>query len=538
MAKAAHGAAFEAGATIHDVAAALCAIANSAPSSFAFRSGGTDRAAEDRARLLVDRAAAHVYPQVDPRVVDCQLLDSRWFVVSVSATYDGDCGPRRTASGCGYRVREGVLEACSGDDVSAARKAYFRQWKEHIRDARLIVAGLYLRNTERRPRRAFVAGSGVAVTAAVCGLDELYAYLALPFDGSWIIVGRVAAPKWIEAAGFVSTSPPPQVTNGHEAYALTHSKGVRFTRTMEETGRVSLLAHRLSFRERDGVVDPRSIEMEDLGVEADSDGTAEVTQLADIAASIAAATAEVQAACAANEGVSADIARFRNTGEDCFRRPPGAIRALRKVRDETCPLEAVVEGQQLPWREGPRVEFKAKINIAADVTPETKTQTTTERLRQIIAAMANTHGGAVLVGVSDDGTVLGAPKILSHVRLTQFAPAFPSDAIACRELPVATSSKAAAPTMAADWWKAPPKPPTTAAKGSAPADDQQKVVTVIRVIMGTAPFHLTGGTVDSAPMARGAASTVALSALTMVERIVADRARREEAKRARDEDFE
>ena len=90
--------------------------------------------------------------------------------------------------------------------------------------------------------------------------------------------------------------------------------------------------------------------------------------------------------------------------------------------------------------------------------------------------------------------------------------------------------------MPANWWKA------TRNVDDEDGDEGQPaafiaggVVTVIRVAATTAPFHTTGTSVDSAPMARGAASTVALTVPALVERLVADAVSRDEVKRPRDE---
>ena len=60
------------------------------------------------------------------------------------------------------------------------------------------------------------------------------------------------------------------------------------------------------------------------------------------------------------------------------------------------------------------------------------------------------------------------------------------------------------------------------------------MVTVISVVAAAAPFHLTGSSVDSAPMARGCASTIPLSATACVERLLADVYEQREQKRLRD----
>jgi hypothetical protein len=190
----------------------------------------------------------------------------------------------------------------------------------------------------------------------------------------------------------------------------------------------------------------------------------------------------------------------------------------------------------LAWREESSVEFKARVSADG---PDMGTQTNTERVRQIISAMANTHGGTLLVGIADDGTVIGAPKIRDHVRLTHFAPALITDSITVHEFPVAAANASATPAapMPTDWWKAAPGAANAGPSAApTPTPSDGLAVTRIAVTRAVAPFHLCGATVSAAPMVRGAASTLPLPVSCCVERLVADEYVRLEAKRAREEE--
>ena len=65
----------------------------------------------------------------------------------------------------------------------------------------------------------------------------------------------------------------------------------------------------------------------------------------------------------------------------------------------------------------------------------------TERLRGVVASMANAHGGAILIGVADDGEVVGTDATAVTIRCTAFAPAMIADAVTVSHVPVVHTSE-------------------------------------------------------------------------------------------------
>ena len=153
-----------------------------------------------------------------------------------------------------------------------------------------------------------------------------------------------------------------------------------------------------------------------------------------------------------------------------------------------------------------------------------------ERVRRVVAAFANTHGGLLLVGVSDVGGLVGvaddeatAREVLP--RTTGFIPAMAAGAVSVAKLAIAAAGAVpgAAPAAArpAEWWKA----ATSAAATSAAAETTtrggtRKCVHVVTVHRSAAPFHSTPGM--AAPPVRGQASTLPLAVGCMVERVAAE----------------
>jgi hypothetical protein len=531
------------GASIHTAARYLCAAANATNSeempsvTVRFALESSDRKSEDDCKLLIDRALAHVFPQIDVRRLTITSNEQKPILqVTVDSGLELFAGPRRAVDGVGYAVDpEGRVAPVDSTAVSQARKDFFRSLKPAIRDARLIVTELFLRNTARKGRKSFFAGSGIAFVAAIVAVDPLYAYLAVESaeqHGKMFVVGKVPRPDetTLRSKQFTITACPAYVANP-EAYALKPEKGARPVFAAQDWRTFAFVAHRASYREAGVPTAPvtSSLELGDIVFE-----TLQADELnpplssdAELTEAVIAGVSEARQAIAERPDLSKRVESMRNLGEEQNRRPPGAMRALKKARDDLCVMTSAVIGDEVPWREGPQIEFKAKINI---FDPSDKGgQTNTERVRQILAGMANARGGALLVGVTDDGKVQGAPRIADEVRTTQFAPSMNADAIAVREVPL--SVPGAASTLSGQWWKAAPS--AVPAGGAKPAT-ADNVITIFRVMASSVPFHSTGATADSAPMVRGAASTVSLSVWGMVERLVAAEMAAPHGKRPRD----
>ncbi|KAG8344744.1 hypothetical protein ERJ75_000320700 [Trypanosoma vivax] len=141
-----------------------------------------------------------------------------------------------------------------------------------------------------------------------------------------------------------------------------------------------------------------------------------------------------------------------------------------------------------------------------------------ERIRHTIAAMASTLGGVLLVGVSDDGKVLGhGPDALKELRLSGFCPAMSKGSVKSTVMRAVTEEGPR--ELPSNWWKTKREPQQEQKRGQ--GDDkearQEGMVTVITVVRGQAPFYTTSR--HSVPYTRGFASTVPLHVLVIVRRI-------------------
>eukprot|EP00796_Vickermania_ingenoplastis_P008665 gene8665-6091_t len=147
----------------------------------------------------------------------------------------------------------------------------------------------------------------------------------------------------------------------------------------------------------------------------------------------------------------------------------------------------------LPLRESATVEFKQVVHTAVDGAGRASTH---DRLRHTVAAMASTLGGLVVVGVTDAGEAVGHSPgaVLAHMRLTGFCPAMVKDSVSIRELPVLQEGG-----------------------GLRPSEQQRKVITVITVQKGQAPFYSVSR--ESLPYRRGCASTTPMPILVMTLRL-------------------
>lgn len=232
-----------------------------------------------------------------------------------------------------------------------------------------------------------------------------------------------------------------------------------------------------------------------------------------------------------------------------FKKLRGAARvALPAVR-----VTADVAGLE----EGYNVEFKARVGLipagddaaAAGATVKSRSRFAatmdTERLRNTIAAMAACRGGVIVVGVADDGAVLGHSTQLAvakHLRTSGFCPAMVKDAVQVKELRwrekshVSSGDGSAASVkraMPENWWKggvagtaADAKNKEAAHEGhrggnalaAAASAEEQLVVTVVSVEKGQAPFYATAK--NAPPYQRGCASTVVMPTVVVARRLM------------------
>ncbi|KAG5501496.1 hypothetical protein JKF63_03325 [Porcisia hertigi] len=190
------------------------------------------------------------------------------------------------------------------------------------------------------------------------------------------------------------------------------------------------------------------------------------------------------------------------------------------------------------------VEFKAKVGLVARGTSghsgshkqHHSVLMDTERLRNTMAAMAACRGGVILLGVTDDGRIIGHAKQLDvarQLRTSGFCPAMVKDTVQVKELrwlgagEGEGSGSAASPSlkraMPLNWWKRgatptasdPPKTSTVSKTGAASGD---QVITVVSVQKGQAPFYATAR--NSPPYQRGCASTTVMPTMVMARRIM------------------
>ncbi|KAI5684695.1 hypothetical protein MNV84_05003 [Leishmania braziliensis] len=199
------------------------------------------------------------------------------------------------------------------------------------------------------------------------------------------------------------------------------------------------------------------------------------------------------------------------------------------------------------------VEFKAKVGLVAN-GPSAGVDSQehhhpalmdVERLRNTMAAMATCRGGVILLGVTDDGRILGHARQLNvarQLRTSGFCPAMVKDTVQVKELrwlgengDIANASGASLSecngngssppvkrSMPANWWKrsatlaASELPKTSTAKVGSSTGDQ--VITVVSVQKGQAPFYATFK--NAPPYQRGCASTTMMPTMVVARRIM------------------
>ncbi|KPA80981.1 hypothetical protein ABB37_04368 [Leptomonas pyrrhocoris] len=159
----------------------------------------------------------------------------------------------------------------------------------------------------------------------------------------------------------------------------------------------------------------------------------------------------------------------------------------------------------------------------------------TERLRNTIAAMAACRGGLILIGVADDGHIVGHAKQLEvgkHLRTSGFCPAMVKDAVQVKELrwlekaredATAVLDAPAKRAMPENWWKTHGANSTAGSDASSSLNKAERaaadrVITVISVEKGQAPFYATSK--NTPPYQRGCASTVVMPTVVLARRLM------------------
>ena len=173
--------------------------------------------------------------------------------------------------------------------------------------------------------------------------------------------------------------------------------------------------------------------------------------------------------------------------------------------------------QQLSEDEDTSLEFKYKLHVKHSADSSLYSNDT-ERIRQTIVAMASTNGGTIVLGVQDNGEVVGVPEgFVSHIRTSGFYPALPSNYVQISEKRIPLNSVDSPPKLPENWWKSP-----LLKEKDQYMVPNAKVITFIDVGKGLLPFYTTGnpGTACTQwPMLRSMASTLPLSAPAAVVRI-------------------
>jgi hypothetical protein len=228
-----------------------------------------------------------------------------------------------------------------------------------------------------------------------------------------------------------------------------------------------------------------------------------------------------------------------------FPPPKGWSSAAPKCSVWTDACRALSVGEIIDEDESSTIEFKYQVEAWSQTG--VKGSTNSERIRQTFCGMVNCFGGHVLIGVADDGKIVGTRSLKDELRLSAFVPTLPKGFVVLREMPVSTSKAGTLATeLPNEWWKSGSGVPTAGGAPAKAALQTQNVLVVVRVEPGVAPFYCTGnfdGSPHIWPMMRGLASTIALGSAALVfrllphlERVRGERDRPSASKRGRTED--
>ncbi|ESL07258.1 hypothetical protein TRSC58_05057 [Trypanosoma rangeli SC58] len=381
---------------------------------------------------------------------------------------------------------------------------------------------------------------GMEFVGLIVALTSRYAYVAVPFpqDGQptppWSLVSRVGIPSLLAEAKATLTRKRERgecATDGftpfiNEEELVLHDLGPLRRLPPGQRVRVVLRAHKVYCKYQRSMVGgpaPFSVVFEDVAaiscapVEDPSNLLESLPSYLDLLKIVCASCTRFLRGYSKYMGTSANSAEERlftaitDTVSVHMKRLRG--------REGQSPV-TVASPQEIPSLvEGTCVEFKAKIDKWQDganaVSPgqQKRSIVNLERIRHTVAAMASTLGGVLLVGVTDDGEVIGhARGALRELRLSGFCPAMVKGGVMVTEMRAVRGEPAM--TMPKDWWKATKRQPHEQLAVEGTTD---RVVTVVTVRRGPAPFYAPSR--HSVPYMRGFASTVPLHVVVCARRI-------------------
>ena len=506
----------------------------------------------DDVRLLIDRVALRVYPQLDSRNYDVAFLKDG-SGVEVVVRPDEHCFISHRVEGVIFALetdasgRAHVVEVSKANhpDTLNRLKEKQRQCQPQRKVADACLHALFNRHCDDvTPGSTFsheqyvasvgryvhLDATGIHLTMAAVAECDIYSYLAVADDVNGGLCVCAKVPRLDTPCKATSTRPTDlRVASNEFAVHSMNKRDVKYFPPGGTRPCIEVIAHRF-------ILSCNCVEVEDLGV-LNISCSGPVATITD-------ALGALKESC---EAIRAEISDQRKAGTQLdrlvhFMQDAMSERFSKKKRprsDETSddgPLLAVPplgelhstkEGDTIGFDECKTVEFKCFVGTWTS-SDSSDHQNNTERLRQAICGMANTWGGTLFVGVDDSGTIRGHRSPLAPLlRTTGFCPAMVKDYVIVRE--TAVSSKGAASQLPADWWRRP-----NSENSETKTDTDQKgagYVTVVRVKRGPAPFYICGryrGKADITgmyPMMRGCASTVAMSTTTLRARIAQELAK-------------
>ncbi|EKF31972.1 hypothetical protein MOQ_004188 [Trypanosoma cruzi marinkellei] len=424
-----------------------------------------------------------------------------------------------------------------------AERRYAKGHKETVGNGRNTVNSdnildAAMRLTEKRLLHVDVFG--MEFIGLIVALTSRYAYVAVPFlqDGQkipqWSLVSRVGIPSLLEKE-------KPNLTRKRERSDCVADDSKYFLNENELVShdarpllrlppdycvRVVLRAHKVYCKHQCNVINGQafiSVAFEDAAilsctaVEDKSNFMESLSTYSDVLQIVQASSARFLRGYGKYTGKPAD-----NAVERLFTALTDTVSVhMKKLRGREGQSPVIVSSpQEIPTLvEGTCVEFKAKIerwqDSADDFSPGQRKHSTVnlERIRHTVAAMASTMGGVLIVGVTDDGEVIGhARDALKELRLSGFCPAMVKGNVAVTEMRAVSGDRPT--TMPKDWWK---KTNPQQREQQTVEEKTNRVVTVITVKRGPAPFYTTSR--SSVPYTRGFASTVPLHVVVCARRI-------------------